>query len=217
MSRLHSKDSIPPLEGLRLLKEGNQRFVTSNSQLATHGWKPGLGDGQRPFAVVVGCSDSRAPAELVFDQGLGQLFVVRVAGNIIAPSGIGSVEFAAAQFGTRLVVVMGHTHCGAIGATCESIRNGDSPDSRNLRSITDRIRPHVEDLVRLEQEAQVSPELVLRHAIRANARSCADRLRHGSALIESVVEEGWLHVMPAVYDLDTGVVEFFDRISPLSA
>ena len=217
MSPLSSTDSVPPDEALRRLREGNQRFVDQNSQLAALGWRPGLGEGQRPFAVVIGCSDSRSPAELVFDQGLGQLFVVRVAGNVIAPSGIGSVEFAAAQFGTRLVVVMGHTHCGAIAATCEGIRNGDSPDSRNLRSITERIRPHVEDLVRLEQEAQVPPEMLLRHATRANARSGADQLRHGSLLIESLVEKDWLRVIPAVYDLSSGVVEFFDRVAPLSS
>ncbi len=216
MTRLHNVDSIPPAECLRRLKEGNQRFVENHSQLAGHGWRASLQDGQRPFAVVIGCSDSRAPAELVFDQGLGQLFVVRVAGNVIAPSGTGSVEFAAAQFGTRLVVVMGHTQCGAIAATCESIRNGDTPNSRNLRSITERIRPHVEDLVRLEQEAHVSPDIVFRHATRANARSGADQLRHSSTMIESLVEEGWLHVVPAVYDLSSGAVEFFDRVAPLS-
>jgi carbonic anhydrase len=209
-------DSVSPQDGLRRLKEGNERFVARKSQLASHGWHPGLGEGQQPFAVILGCSDSRSPAELIFDQGLGQLFVVRVAGNIVAPSGIGSVEFAAAKFGTRLVVVMGHTRCGAISATCESIRHGDSPESRNLRSITDRIRPNVEDLVRLEQETQVSPEIVERHATRANARACADRLRRGSALIESLVEEGWLAVVPAVYDLSTGEVEFFDPISQRS-
>src|SRR5258708_1500177 len=147
MSLANPPDSVPPAEGLHRLKEGNQRFVQSKSELSSHGWRPGLGDGQQPFAVVIGCSDSRSPAELVFDQGLGQLFVVRVAGNVIAPSGTGSVEFAAAQYGIRLVVVMGHTQCGAIAATCDSIRNGDTPHSRNIRSITERIRPHVEDLV----------------------------------------------------------------------
>jgi carbonic anhydrase len=216
MPRIHSQDSVSPTEAVELLKEGNQRFVRGASLLASKGWRPGLGGPQRPFAVIVGCSDSRAPAELIFDQGLGQLFVVRVAGNVIAPSGIGSVEFAAAQFGTRLVVVMGHTQCGAIAATCDNIRNGDTPESRNLRSITERIRPHVEDLVRLEQESAVSAELVLRHATNANARSSADQLRHGSQLIESLVEERWLHVVPAVYDLATGEVEFFERVSPLA-
>ena len=216
MTPVKSPDSVSPEAGLRRLKEGNRRFVENQSELATHGWRPGLGDGQRPFAAVLGCSDSRAPAELVFDQGLGQLFVVRVAGNVIAPSGTGSIEFAAAQYGTRLVIVMGHTQCGAIAATCESIRNGDTVDSRNLRSITERIRPHVEDLVRLEAEAQVSPELILRHATRANARSCADQLRRGSVLLESLVEEGWLAVVPAVYDLSSGEVEFFDQVAPLS-
>ena len=207
---------MPPLEGLRLLREGNQRFVEGSTQQASNGWKAGLGDGQKPFATILGCSDSRAPAELVFDQGLGRLFVVRVAGNVIAPSGIGSVEFAAAKFGTRLVIVMGHTHCGAISATCDNIRNGDTSDSRNLRSITERIRPHVEELVRLEDEAKVDRDLVLRHAARANARIGADQLRHGSVLIESLVEEGWLHVVPAIYELDTGAVEFFERVAPLS-
>ena len=216
MTPVKSPDSVSPEAGLRRLKEGNRRFVENQSELATHGWRPGLGDGQRPFAAVLGCSDSRAPAELVFDQGLGQLFVVRVAGNVIATSGTGSIEFAAAQYGTRLVIVMGHTQCGAIAATCESIRNGDTVDSRNLRSITERIRPHVEDLVRLEAEAQVSPELILRHATRANARSCADQLRRGSVLLESLVEEGWLAVVPAVYDLSSGEVEFFDQVAPLS-
>jgi carbonic anhydrase len=217
MAALPNQDSVTPDEALQRLREGNQRFVDQNSQLSIHGWRPTLGHEQRPFAVIVGCSDSRAPAELVFDQGLGQLFVVRVAGNVIAPSGIGSVEFAAAQFGTRLVVVMGHTQCGAVSATCDGIRNGDSPESRNLRSITERIRPHVEDLVRLEQEAQVPPEMLLRHATRANARSGADQLRHGSLLIESLVERDWLRVVPAVYDLTSGVVEFFDRVAPLSS
>jgi carbonic anhydrase len=217
MTQLYSQDSVPPAEGLRRLKEGNQRFVENNSQLVSSGWRRGLEDAQQPFAVIIGCSDSRSPVELVFDQGLGQLFVVRVAGNVIAPSGTGSVEFAAAQYGTRLVVVMGHTRCGAIAATCDNIRNGETPNSRNLRSITERIRPHVEEIVRLQQEAQVSPELVLRHATRANALSCANQLRHGSSLIESLVEEDWLNVVPAVYDLNSGVVEFFDRVSPLSA
>ncbi|MBX7100545.1 MAG: carbonic anhydrase [Myxococcaceae bacterium] len=217
MSQLYSKDSIPPAEALQRLKEGNTRFVGGALEQSLKGWRPGLGEGQRPFAVVIGCSDSRSPAELVFDQGLGALFVVRVAGNVIAPSGVGSVEFAAAQFGTRLVVVMGHTRCGAISATCDIIRNGDSAGSANLRSITDRIRPQVEDLVRLEQEAHVNPELVLRHATYANARSCADRLRHGSTLIETLVQQGWLHVVPAVYDLDTGNVEFLERIVPQGA
>jgi carbonic anhydrase len=216
MPRLRSKDSMSPADALALLKAGNKRFVDGNSQLATSGWRAGLGHGQQPFAVVLGCADSRTPAELVFDQGLGQLFVVRIAGNVVAPSGIGSVEFAAAQFGTRLVLVMGHTHCGAISATCEIIRSGDTPDSRNLRSITERIRPHVEDLVRLEREAQIDPQLILRHATAANARSGADQLRHGSALIESLVEEGWLHVVPSVYDLDTGAVEFFEPVHALT-
>jgi carbonic anhydrase len=216
MPNLRRPESPSPEESLRRLKEGNRRFADNRSELAARGWRPGLSSGQWPFAVVVGCSDSRSPAELVFDQGLGDLFVVRVAGPVVAPSGIGSVEFAAAQFGTRLVVVMGHTNCGAIAATYDRIRLGDNASSRNLRSITERIRPHIEELVQLQDKAQLAPELVLRHAARANARSAADQLRHGSALIESLVEDGSLRVVPALYVLETGEVEFFDPVAPLS-
>src|SRR3954469_23568050 len=135
-------------EALERLREGNRRFVAGHGEdvLTTPSRRRELADGQEPFAITLGCSDSRVPAELVFDQGLGDLFVIRVAGNIVAPSGIGSVEYAISQFGTRLVVVMGHTHCGAIRATLNGIQGGDSSDSRHVRSITDRIRPHVQEL-----------------------------------------------------------------------
>src|SRR5258706_13025023 len=106
-----------------------------------------LAAGQEPFAIILGCSDSRVPAEIVFDQGLGDLFVIRVAGNIVAPSQIGSVEFAAERFGTRLVVVLGHSRCGAIQATLEELALPTEGKSRNLRSIVDRIRPSVEALM----------------------------------------------------------------------
>src|SRR6202012_3673924 len=106
-----------------------------------------LMSGQFPCAITLGCSDARVPAEIVFDQGLGDLFVIRVAGNIVAPSQVGSVEFAAERFGTRLVVVMGHTHCGAISATLEAITGDPGPASRNLMSIVNRVRPGIEALV----------------------------------------------------------------------
>jgi carbonic anhydrase len=199
--------AISAEEALARLKEGNQRFVSGVPREApmSHARRAALATEQRPFAIVLGCSDSRVPAEVVFDQGLGDLFVIRVAGNIVAPSQVGSVEFAAARFGTRLVVVLGHTQCGAILATLEEVRNatGHLP---NLMSIVDRIRPTVETLLALGT-APNEKELV-RQAVRANVRASVDHLRHGSALLEELIREGQLTVVGAEYSLDTGRVEF---------
>src|SRR5260221_3196407 len=126
------------------LREGNRRFASdmrSAESLSSLTRRAELVSGQQPFAIVLGCSDSRVPAEIVFDQGLGDLFVIRVAGNIVAPSQIGSVEFAADRFGTRLVVVLGHSMCGAIQATLDELGRPSTDQSPNLRAIVDRIRP----------------------------------------------------------------------------
>lgn len=201
-------DAVPPEEGLERLRTGNTRFVAREAEVVVQGWRPGLAKGQSPFAVVLGCSDSRAPAELVFDQGLGDLFMVRIAGNVVAPSGIGSVEFAAVNFGTRLVVVMGHTHCGAISATAKAVLDPNVSTTKNLRAITDRIQPHIEHLIR--SSANPTPREVLREAMRVNVRASLDQLRHGSQLIEELVLAGRLKIVGAEYDLDTGKVEFLD-------
>ena len=149
-------------------------------------------------------------AELEFDQGLGDLFVIRVAGNVVAPSGIGSVEFAVSRFGTPLVVVMGHTLCGAVAATVQALEDGDSPESKNLRSITDRIAPHVESLVRLARRQPTERSVLLREAGRANILASTAQLRHGSPLLERMVATGELLVVGAEYELETGRVEFLD-------
>jgi carbonic anhydrase len=169
-----------------------------------------LAQGQEPFAVVLGCSDSRVPAELVFGQGFGDLFVIRVAGNVVAPSQVGSVEFAAARLGTRLAVVLGHTRCGAVMATLEELRHPTPERSPNLRSIVDRIRPSVEPL--LATPLGRDPEALLAHAVRANIRTAADHLRHGSAVLERLVEREGLLVVGAEYCLETGVVDFLDGV-----
>jgi carbonic anhydrase len=179
-----SRPNISAADALQRLKEGNQRFAAnlrSIASLVSQTSRADLVDQQSPFAIVLGCSDSRAPAEIVFDQGLGDLFVIRVAGNIVAPSGIGSVEFAAERFGTRLVVVMGHQRCGAISATIDSIeQQGGAPPSRNLLSIVDRIRPSIEPLMALEKKQPGSDRRELsRVAVRANVSASANHLRHG--------------------------------------
>jgi carbonic anhydrase len=196
---------------LERLREGNRRFVTQ-----LQGITPSTGeqrrrellDGQEPFAIVLGCSDSRVPAEIVFDQGLGDLFVIRVAGNIVAPSQIGSVEFAAERFGTRLVVVLGHSMCGAIEATLEELERPSERRSPNLRAIVDRIRPAVEGL--LEAGAGSDRKSLTHHAVRANIRTSVDRLRHGSEILERLIEDDGLLVVGAEYSLESGVVDFFE-------
>ena len=200
--------TVPAREALVRLREGNQRFVSgvrSLESLLTQ-TRRAVAE-QRPFAIILGCSDSRVPAEIVFDQGLGDLFVIRVAGNIVAPSQVGSVEFAAERFGISLVVVLGHTQCGAIEATLEQVR-GNASDSPNLRSIVDRIRPAVATV--LAAGPGDSDDRLLRQAVRANVRASAEHLRHGSALLEQLNQNGRLMVLGAEYSIETGAVEFFD-------
>jgi len=199
---------VTALEALARLKEGNARFVSnvrSIEALTSQSNRDALLRGQAPFAIVLSCSDSRAPAELLFDCGLGDLFVVRVAGNVVAPSLVGSVEFAAATFGTELVVVMGHTRCGAVNATLDALTKDTAALSPNVADIVSRIEPALRELTQtLEGEALVHA------AIRANVRSSADHLRHGSRVLEERVEQGRLLVVGAEYALETGQVDFFD-------
>src|SRR5467141_2947289 len=198
---------------LERLREGNRRFVMDvrrRDTLTGQTRRSELAAGQEPFAIILGCSDSRVPAEIVFDQGLGDLFVIRVAGNIVAPSQIGSVEFAAERFGTRLVVVLGHTECGAVLATIEELGRPSEGQSRNLRSIVDRIRPSVEALLVAEFRDQA--DALVRKAVRANIRVSADHLRHGSEVLEQSIQKDGLLVVGAEYSLNTGVVDFFDGV-----
>lgn len=195
-------------EALQRLKDGNDRF---RAGVATVAIKPAAdGSLQKPFAVVLGCSDSRVPVEVVFDQGFGSLFVIRVAGNIVAPSQVGSIEFAAERFGTRLVVVMGHTQCGAIEATLEVLERPAEKHSPNLLSIVDRIRPSVEGL--LTTELRQDHDALRREAVRANVRASADHLRHGSRVLEDLIMNDGLRVVGAEYSLETGKVEFFSGV-----
>jgi carbonic anhydrase len=204
---------ISAQEALRRLREGNRRFVSdefSAGAITSRARRRELATGQEPFAIILGCSDSRVPAEIVFDQGLGDLFVIRVAGNIVAPSQVGSVEFAAERFGTRLVVVLGHSNCGAILSTLEELGRPSQEQSKNLRSIVDRIRPSVEAL--LAVDVWRNQEALVHEAVRANIRASADHLRHGSEVLEQLIQKEGLLVVGAEYSLETGVVDFFDGV-----
>ena len=204
---------ISAREALERLREGNRRFVSgvrSSDTVTSQSRRSELVVTQEPFAIILGCSDSRVPAEIVFDQGLGDLFVIRVAGNIVASSQIGSVEFAAEKFGTPLVVVLGHTSCGAVLATLEELMRPKESQSRNLRSIVDRIRPYVEAL--LTTELRDDHDALVGHAIRTNVQGSANHLRHGSEILEQLIQREGLLVVGAEYCLETGVVDFFDGV-----
>ena len=211
---LRIAEMVSALEALERLRAGNRRFVSEmqdRGALTSQARRMELTSGQAPFAVILGCSDSRVPVEIVFDQGLGDLFVIRVAGNIVAPSQIGSVEFAAEQYGTRLVVVLGHSRCGAILATLEQLKRPVESQSRNLHSIVNRVRPSVEGLLRAGLDCD--HDALVHQAVRANIRASASHLRHGSELIEQMVDKDGLLVVGAEYSLETGEVDFFDGIA----
>jgi carbonic anhydrase len=207
---------ISAREALDRLRAGNARFVAGEARaaFASADRISALADGQEPFAIVLGCSDSRVPAELVFDQGLGDLFVIRVAGNIVAPSQVGSVEFAADRFGTPLVVVLGHSRCGAILATLEELERPSQDQSKNLRSIVNRVRPSVQPL--LATGLRHDRDELVHQAVRANVRASAMHLRYGSELLEGLIQKGRLAVVGGEYSLETGVVDFFDGVEDLA-
>ncbi|RMH03728.1 MAG: carbonic anhydrase [Planctomycetota bacterium] len=207
--------NLSAAEALNRLRAGNSRFAAGLRSVDTLGRSARPGEhlhGQRPFAAILGCSDSRVPVEIVFDQGLGDLFVIRVAGNVVAPTQIGSVEFAAERFGTRLVVVLGHTGCGAVTATLEELARPGGRRSPNLHSIVERVRPAVEPL--LAGPAAATGEELARRAVRANIAAAVAALRHGSELIERLVAEDGLRVVGAEYDLASGEVTFLPEPGP---
>jgi len=202
---------ISALESLKRLQPGNARFaanVRGLESFLTQERRAELAKQQEPHAIILGCSDSRVPAEIVFDQGLGDLFVIRVAGNIVAPSQIGSVEFAAERAGARLVVVLGHSRCGAILATLEELARPSNDQSRNLRSIVERIRPAIQPILL----SQITPtdDALIRRAVRANVTASVSHLRYGSEILERLIQTDGLVIVGAEYCLETGVVEFFD-------
>jgi len=201
------------LEALEKLRDGNQRFVDGDRCIDTYLSHTRLDEhleGQAPFAIVLGCSDSRVPVEIIFDVGVGDLFVIRVAGNVIAPSLVGSIEFAAERFGSRLVVVLGHTGCGAIEATIDSLQSNDESGSENIQDIVARIRPAVEHLVK--QAPDEGKKAIIDQAVRANVEANVSALRHASATLERLVRDDGLVIVGAEYSLTTGAVDFFNGI-----
>lgn len=198
---------ISATDALERLRGGNRRFAAGTPSNSASGFlanRAKLADGQAPFAIILACSDSRVPVEMVFDQGVGDLFVIRVAGNVVAPSQVGSVEYAAAQLGTRLVVVLGHSNCGAVEATLKELRREQAIRSPNLRAIVDRIGPAIEPL--LEQDS----DTLLHDAVVANIHHSVNRLHHGSLILEKMIESGELMIVGAEYSIESGEVRILD-------
>jgi carbonic anhydrase len=197
-------------DALQRLRDGNARFAAGESEpeaLHSAGRRERLTERQEPFAIIVGCSDSRVPVEFVFDQGLGDLFVVRVAGNIVSKTQLGSIEFAAGNLGARLVVVLGHTNCGAMDATIEAVQRGAMPESDNLRLIVDRIRPSAERALAVGGSSDRAGLVDL--VGRENVRSTVEAIRNAPGIIRRLAREDGLTVIGAEYSLATGAVEFF--------
>ena len=200
-------------DALQRLKDGNKRFVSGVRSIDTLIKQTQRSDflaGQEPFAIILGCSDSRVPAEIIFDQGLGDLFVIRVAGNIVAPSQIGSIEFAVERFNVQLVVVLGHSMCGAVAATIDQLEQPSKDRSTNVLSIVNRIRPSVEPLY--NTNLRNDHDQLLDAAIRANILASTNQLRHGSPMLEQLISKNQMTVVGAEYSLETGDVEFFEAI-----
>lgn len=205
---------ISPQEAIQRLQEGNRRYVADrkthsiNSSPAT---RRDLADGQEPFAIILGCSDSRVPPEVIFDQGLGDLFIVRVAGNVAGPTQVGSIEFALQELGTRLIVVLGHSMCGAVTATLEDLLLSNDNPSKNLGSIVELVRPAIKDLV--ESDLRNNPVKLMNEAVRANIQAAINQLLVGSYIIPQMVHDEGVTIVGAEYTLDSGVVEFLDIVS----
>ena len=197
---------VPPTDAFTTLVEGNRRFVAGQSAELHRTHK--LVDNQTPFAIVVGCSDSRVPPEIVFDQGVGDMFVIRIAGNIVTPLELGSIEFAAIKFGPRLVVVLGHSCCGAVQATIETLESGSDAAVDDLSAGMQTIVEHIGESV--ESTDTVSDPQAVERVVRANVRNSVDWIRNGSSVLRWLIDDEGMEVVGAYYDLDTGRVHFDD-------
>lgn len=197
-------------QALAKLKKGNERFsdaAAKSGSLTRTIVRDDMHGEQKPFAVILGCSDSRVPVELIFDQSIGDLFVVRVAGNIAASSQIASVEFACQKFGTGLVIVLGHTQCGAITATLSSLNDGFDGLSPNLEAIVKHIQVAIEPMLKTRP---CDDNELIESARRKNIEQSVSDLHENSLVIRGLVASGQVTIVGAEYELESGKVHFFE-------
>lgn len=205
--RTHTKDSqsqLTPELAKEYLLEGNQRFVSNlkfNRNLLQQVNE--TSDGQYPFAIVLSCIDSRTSAELIFDQGLGDIFSVRIAGNIVNDDILGSMEFACKVAGSKLIVVLGHTSCGAIKGACDGVQMG------NLSALVNKIRPSVE-AVRYVGERNSSNGEFVEKVAETNVRLMTEQIKEKSAILREMIDAGQVGLVGGMYSVETGVVEFYE-------
>ena len=190
-------DTLNVQQSLKKLLEGNKRCVVCKQQNPRQDARrrKEVSKGQKPFAVIVGCSDSRIPPELIFDQGLGDLFVVRLAGNIVDALALGSIEYAVEHLGTKLVVVLGHGKCGAVTA---ATKGPDAPG--HVGAIVKAIQPAVKKVQKMSGD-------LVDNAIRANASLVANKIKSSKPILAEMVNKGEIEVVGAYYNIDTGAVE----------
>lgn len=197
--------ALSAAEALASLVEGNHRFVNGTGIGSHPERRADLVEGQQPFAAVLGCADSRVPVEAVFDQGLGDLFVVRVAGNVAGPSQVGSLEFAVSQLGVRLIVVLGHSACGAVDATLAQLDGSAPALTPGLGALVSLLRPGVESV---HAAGAADRQALSRAAVRANVAHVVRTLGESSVALASAMREEGLEIVGAEYALDSGEVVF---------
>lgn len=209
MATIHNHDVIPqdikPMEALHLLKKGNFRFINNlkvNRDLLE--MVNETKDGQWPFAAILSCMDSRTSAELVFDQGLGDVFSIRIAGNVITEGILGSLEYATAVAGSKLIVVLGHTKCGAIKGACDNVKMG------NLTSLIERIQPAVAKEHTIKENRTGSNNDFVTEVAVINVMNSVDAIMKQSEIIRKLVDDGSVGIVPAMYDVVTGHVTFYE-------
>lgn len=206
--RTHNKESqasVTPSLALQYLVEGNKRFVNNlkyNRNLLQQVNE--TRDGQWPFAVILSCIDSRTSAELLFDQGLGDIFSVRIAGNIANEDILGSMEFACKVAGSKLIVVLGHTKCGAVKGACDHVEMG------NLTALLSKLRPAVDDETVTKNERNSSNSEFVENVAGINVRRTVDAIRDRSHILHEMIEKGEIGICGAMYNVESGEVEFYD-------
>ena len=199
------QESISPSKALEILKDGNKRFVSNlkiNRNLLQQANE--TSDGQHPFAVILSCIDSRTSAELIFDQGLGDVFSVRIAGNIINEDILGSMEFGCKVAGSKIIVVLGHTKCGAVKGACDHVEMG------NLTALLTKIRPAVDDEVTVKENRNSGNSIFVEKVSAINVKRTVKAIMERSPILKEMIESGQIGIVGGTHDISTGEVEFYD-------
>jgi len=198
------RDKLTPEEAIEVLRRGNERFVNNlNAHRNLLEQINVTADGQYPFAVILSCMDSRTSAELIFDQGLGDIFSIRIAGNILNEDILGSLEFTTKVAGSKIILVLGHTKCGAITSACNNVRLG------NLTKLLNKLRLVIENETETKTQRDGSNPSFVYNVTKINVQMTIEKIREQSPIISELLKGGEIKLVGGIYDVDTGIVEFF--------